>query len=144
MKKNIHKKMQFKVWQRDFWSCRYCGEVVFFSPTLKLLDKLSPGHGYYHPNGKTNKILGLFQWKWASIDHINPVTKGGLNDEDNYVTSCWQCNLKFGNKNLNQGKSKPIEININSKLVNWDGLSSLYIKLVNKDDEWARIIKNSK
>jgi hypothetical protein len=120
--------------------CGYCGEPVFFAPTLKLLEELSPGHGYFHPNGKNGEILPLFQWLWASVDHINPVTKGGENAESNYVTACWKCNLKFNNLSPEQGKPKPVAVNKAVTQVNWDGFSSVYPKLAKSKDEWVRLL----
>ena len=138
----IAKEFQYKVFCRDKWHCRYCSDSVFFSPILKILETISPVHGYYHPNGKSDEMIPLFANKFASVDHITPITKGGENKLDNYVTSCWECNLKFGNKTHEEGKPRPnpISSSINLK---WDGLSSLYPKLLDKDDKWSDIINNS-
>jgi hypothetical protein len=139
-RKNISAKIQFAVWGRDNWHCRYCGQPLFFAPTLKLLEKLNPNHSYYHPNGKQGKILPLFQWAWASIDHITPFSKGGANQKENYVSACWKCNLKYNNKIT--GKDKPKKI-IES---NWDGFSKLYPilqrNLDKKQDKWTKILDN--
>ncbi len=140
-RKIIPKDTQLKVWFRDNWTCKYCGEPVFFAPTLKLLDKISPGRGYYHPNGKTDNILSLFQWRWASIDHVKPHAKGGADDVSNYVTACWGCNLKLRDKSEKQGKPKPGKSNSNAENVNWDGLSSLYTELSQKKDEWYKLLQ---
>ncbi|MBU1197034.1 HNH endonuclease [Candidatus Micrarchaeota archaeon] len=142
MRKNIPKSLQLKIWARDGWSCRYCGEAVFFAPTLKLLNELSPGHGYYHPNGKTGSMLPLFQMRWASVDHVTPFSKGGEDNEQNYVTACWGCNLKYRERTHEQGKPSPIEINMNAKKLGWDGLSSIYLKLSKKRDAWTALFNN--
>lgn len=137
MRKTIPAQVQLQVWKRDNWICKYCGDPVFFAPTLKLLNELSPGHGYYHPSGKEGSILPLFQWKWASVDHIKPVSKGGDNAIDNYVTACWECNLKY-----TDSLDKPAS-NVNNKkaiAVNWDGLSSLYPKLCKNKDKWVKLL----
>lgn len=34
----------------------------------------------------------------ATIDHILPKSKGGINRPDNYVAACRKCNLRKGNK----------------------------------------------
>lgn len=137
MRKAIAKGMQLKIWNRDHWVCRYCGDPIFFSPTLKLLDQISPGHGYYHKNGKTNAMISIFQWKWASIDHIQPHAKGGLDVEENYVSACWKCNLSYGDS-----LEKPVASATNQSAVEsgWDGLSSLYLKLQDEMDEWISLL----
>lgn len=127
MRESINKKTQLEVFNRDKWHCRYCCDAVIYSPVLKVFESISPGHGYYHPHGKTGKMLRYFANKFASVDHIIAVTKGGSNEIDNYVTSCWECNLKFGNKSHSEGKPNPKDI-IDVKL-NWDGMLSLYDKL---------------
>jgi len=40
------------------------------------------------------------------IDHIEPVSKGGLNDINNYVTACFDCNRGKSNISLNKIPSK--------------------------------------
>ena len=138
MRESINKKTQYRVFCRDNWHCRYCEDAVIFSPMLKVFDLISPKHGYYHPHGKFDKMLEYFANKFASVDHIQPVTKGGKNELSNYVTSCWECNLKFGNKTHKEGKVKPKKKHNNP--TNWDGFSSLYPKLINKPDSWSKII----
>ena len=111
----IPEKTRLVVWQRDNWHCRYCGEPVFYAPALKALDELNPGHLYFHPNGKSGKMLPLFQWRWASVDHVVPASKGGSDSVDNYVTACWECNLKY--RDNTEGKPGPLPI----KKSDWDG-----------------------
>ena len=142
MRKSLPKKLQLQVWKRDGWTCRYCSSPVFFAPTLKLLEGKSPGHGYWHSNGKTGKMLGLFQMGWASVDHIIPVAKGGNDDLDNLVTACWKCNLNYKDKSVGEGKSEPTADNKKVKDVNWDGFSSLYPKLSEEKDEWCSLINS--
>jgi len=140
-RKNIPKKIQLEVWKRDSWHCRYCGKPVFFSPTLKLLDQINPNHTYYHKNGKTGKMLELFQKMWASVDHIVPISKGGENEIDNYATACWKCNLKFREKMVGKDKSNPLD----PEAKEWDGFSGLYPSLIRlteqKENEWVKLIK---
>lgn len=58
-----------KILQRDNYTCKYCGASVYQEPNLLL-----------------------------EIDHIIPVSKGGLTTEDNLQTLCWKCNRKKGAK----------------------------------------------
>ena len=44
--------------------------------------------------------------KNLTIDHIIPKSKGGLNTWTNMVTSCSSCNIKKGDKTLEQSKMK--------------------------------------
>ena len=54
---------------RDKYSCRYCDVSVSAEPHLLL-----------------------------EVDHILPVSKGGLSTEDNLQTLCWRCNRTKSNK----------------------------------------------
>lgn len=121
----IPKKIQLEVWSRDNWHCRYCHEPIIYGPALKLFDKINPDHKYFHPNGKIGEMLPLFMWSWASVDHVKPFSKQGENNIENYVSACWKCNLKYGNKEIGSGKPKPKKI-LESE---WDGFYELYKKL---------------
>jgi 5-methylcytosine-specific restriction endonuclease McrA len=44
--------------------------------------------------------------KSLTIDHVIPRSKGGLNTWTNMVTSCFSCNVKKGDKSLEQSKMK--------------------------------------
>lgn len=41
------------------------------------------------------------------VDHIVPVSKGGGNDETNLITSCWDCNIGKGDRELSMAP-KPL------------------------------------
>jgi len=125
VRKNIPPKIQLKVWNRDNWHCRYCGKPIFYALALKELDKLNPNHFYFHSNGKIGKMLPLFIWSWASVDHLNPFSKGGEDSIDNYVSACWDCNLKYNDKEVDKGKPKPKEITESG----WDGFYGVFKKL---------------
>jgi len=140
VRKNLTKALQLAVWHRDAWHCRYCLKPVFFSPTLKLLEDLSPGHSYYHRNGKHGAMLPLFQWGWASVDHVLAVARNGTNEPSNLVTACWRCNLSKNDAHL-ESTTPPQDIPPDLVALRWDGLSSLYIELAKKPDAWCRLIR---
>ena len=136
----ISKQLQISVFCRDHWLCRYCLEPVFFNPTLKLLQDLSPGHGYYHPHSKTGERLTLFQRRFASADHVVPVADGGQNIEENLVTACWECNLGKGNRDPNEFEI--CDVPDTHASVGWDGLATIYPKLPGAKSNWNKIIGN--
>ncbi|MDD2777389.1 MAG: HNH endonuclease signature motif containing protein [Methanocellales archaeon] len=80
----------------------------------------------------------------ASIDHVVPLKKGGSDEIDNYVTACWECNLKFREKSFEERKPKPLPINKMAAKLNWDGFSSLYIKLNKNKDEWIKLLESDR
>lgn len=62
-------KLRQAIKERDGYACKYCGASVEKEPNLLL-----------------------------EIDHIIPVSKGGMTTEDNLQTLCWRCNRSKGNK----------------------------------------------
>lgn len=62
-------KLRQAIKERDGFACRKCGVSVSQEPNLLL-----------------------------EIDHIIPVSKGGLTTEDNLQTLCWRCNRSKGAK----------------------------------------------
>lgn len=62
-------KLRQQIKERDGYTCKQCGASVHQEPNLLL-----------------------------EIDHIIPVSKGGLTTEDNLQTLCWRCNRKKGAK----------------------------------------------
>ncbi len=62
-------KLRQHIKERDGFTCKQCGVSIEQEPNLLL-----------------------------EIDHILPVSKGGLTTEDNLQTLCWRCNRKKGNK----------------------------------------------
>lgn len=62
-------KLRQHIKERDGFTCKNCGISIHQEPNLLL-----------------------------EIDHIIPVSKGGLTTEDNLQTLCWRCNRKKGSK----------------------------------------------
>lgn len=62
-------KLRQHIKERDGYTCKQCGVSIQQEPNLLL-----------------------------EIDHIVPVSKGGLTTEDNLQTLCWRCNRKKGAK----------------------------------------------
>lgn len=60
-----------EIFQRDGWVCHLCGDLV------------NPKYDRTHPEG-------------ATIDHIVPVARGGLDVASNVATAHWRCNLAKG------------------------------------------------
>ena len=62
-----------KIKKRDNYTCKSCGISLTQEPHLLL-----------------------------EIDHIKPLSKGGMTTEDNLQTLCWKCNRTKSNKIINQ------------------------------------------
>lgn len=62
-------KLRESIKHRDSYTCRYCNVSIVAEPHLLL-----------------------------EVDHVFPVSKGGLSTEDNLQTLCWRCNRTKSNK----------------------------------------------
>lgn len=65
-----------KIMERDKYTCKMCGNSILKEPNLLL-----------------------------EIDHILPLSKGGLTVEDNLQTLCWRCNRSKGAKIILSGQT---------------------------------------
>ncbi len=137
MREPIPKATQLQVWYRDGWHCRYCCEPIFFSPTLKLLESLSPGHGYYDRHGKRGVMVSLFENHCACCDHVRPVASGGLTIMENLVSACFQCNRAKSDGPVPKSQERTRH---HPRPADWDGLASLYSKLPGADRSWCRAL----
>lgn len=139
----ISKQIQLEIFLRDKWMCRYCGEEVLFSPALKVLDEQVPDKGYYHRNGRANKMSPMLLNKSGAIDHIHPVSDGGGNEFDNLVSSCWKCNSSKSNDLSPNWINKIIPIEELKPAEGWDGMFGL-IERFDKSNEWIKVKTNIK
>jgi 5-methylcytosine-specific restriction endonuclease McrA len=80
--RKLHK-LREAILARDGYVCRWCGCKTFRVP----------------PNTRR-----LHQFH-ATIDHVVPRSRGGTNDVDNLVMSCFGCNQRRGN---GSGSAGPI------------------------------------
>lgn len=62
-------KLRHDILERDSYTCKYCGASQKNEPNLLL-----------------------------EVDHIIPISKGGLTSVDNLQTLCWRCNRSKGSK----------------------------------------------
>ncbi|MBI3590661.1 MAG: DNA mismatch repair endonuclease MutL [Candidatus Melainabacteria bacterium] len=101
VKKQIRKKppekLLYEVWERDNWSCVYCGKQLLDPDTVKSAIKEAEDAfiTYINEDGKevTNHILREHS---ASYDHYLPVSKmPQFNfDTENLFACCFECNRK--------------------------------------------------
>lgn len=79
----LRKNVRLAVFERDGYSCRYCGGVITRTR-------------YWHENAS----------RWVALihaDHVIPRSKGGTDELANLVTSCGTCNRRKYNSLLPQG-----------------------------------------
>lgn len=76
-----------RVFIRDGFIDRYTGERLIFPPVLRAISLVLPDQFPFHPNWKTDLTHPAFWEIGATIDHLIPVSRGGSDDESNWVTT---------------------------------------------------------
>ena len=76
-----------RVFVRDGFIDRYTGERLIFPPVLRLLSSAMPAEFPFHPNWKTTLTHPAYWELGATIDDLVPVSRGGADDESNWVTT---------------------------------------------------------
>ena len=111
-----------EVYERDFWTCRWCSTPIIADKPIKAMHKQFPTTFY---KGTTNDSMhGLMLSSRVSLDHVLPHSFGGTNEIENLVTSCWPCQFGRGNDLIERlGLSDPRERE--PIPTDWDGCSTL-------------------
>lgn len=78
-----------KIFTRDGWHCRFCGNPVIYKDVVKHFSKLEIGARWGRTNNDKHRGISPF---FAVADHLIVHSKGGDNSPDNIVTACGPCN----------------------------------------------------
>ena len=76
-----------QVFVRDGFVDRYTGAQLIFPPVLRVVSAVLPSEFPFHPHWKTNMTHPAYWEVGATVDHLVPVTRGGADDESNWVTT---------------------------------------------------------
>jgi len=86
----LTKSTKFQIFNRDGWTCFYCGNRLCRS----IKDGTSDAY--------SREELAT----WACIDHVVPISAGGTDAHSNLVTSCRLCNARKGKRTLEEYRQK--------------------------------------
>jgi len=118
---------RMRVFVRDRFTDRYSGRRLVFPGTLRLLSSLLENEENdcfpHHPNWRTDKCHFAFWELYPTIDHVEPVTRGGQDREPNWVSTSMLLNGAKGNYSLDQlgWKLHPVDDG-------WDGLTGWFLR----------------
>ncbi len=91
-----------RVFLRDGFIDRYGGDRLIYPPVLRIVSQMLPEEFPYHPNWKTNLTHSSYWEVAATVDHLIPVTRGGPDDESNWMTTSMVRNSAKMNWTLDQ------------------------------------------
>lgn len=78
----ISTKVKLAAYERDEWTCQYCG-LVFDPKQTWTPNTVAPWMN--HPT---------LSFIFLELDHIHPLSRGGTNDLDNLRAACSPCNRR--------------------------------------------------
>jgi hypothetical protein len=113
-----------EVFVRDGFIDRYSGRRLVFPGTLRLIALLLPQEFPFHSNWKYDACHFAFWELFPTIDHVVPVSRGGLDRDDNWVSTSMLLNAAKANLTLEElgwTLHKPDDAN------RWDGLTNWFI-----------------
>jgi len=115
---------KMKMFIRDGFIDRYSGEKMVFPPVLRLLSKLMPEDLPFQKNWKMSECHLAYWQLLPTVDHIVPVSRGGVDDESNWVCTSQLRNSAKSNWLLEELGWQLHEPGNFSK---WDGLVNWFI-----------------
>lgn len=123
--------LKYKIWERDKYTCHYCG--------LKMRKQFEE-YTRQKKENKLNQTKMTIKRKHVliSIDHIIPRSRGGDYSLENLVTACKPCNVKKSNheaKELLSARSKTFVYRLLEVLVMW-GKWAEKRRLRNSSSSW--------
>jgi hypothetical protein len=114
-----------RVFVRDGFIDRYSGARLLFPPVLRLLSAILPEEFPYHRNWKADVTHQAYYELVATLDHLVPVSAGGLDRDDNMVTTSMALNSAKMNWTL---ELLGWQLYPPGSFAEWDGLLHWYIR----------------
>ena len=129
-KRSYTKAQSVSVFLRDGFIDRYSGQRLVFPGTLRLISQLLPEEIPYHKNWKTTECHILFWHLSPTIDHVEPVARGGLDIEDN-----WVCTSMLRNAAKSHWTLEELGWHLHppGSLGDWDGLLGWFMNYVSNE-----------
>ena len=120
---------------KDGFIDRYTGNRLLNPGVLKVISYYFPEEFPYQSHWKMTETHSAYWELVPTSDHIYPIAKGGIDDEKNWVTSSMKNNSIKSNYTIDEIHWKLYPKGDISK---WDGLTGVFLELVNKDNELLR------
>lgn len=147
-KRSYSDKDKCKLFYRDGFIDRYTGDRLVNPGILKVLSIYFPEEFPYQAHWKMEATHFAYWELVPTVDHIYPISLGGEDDISNMVTTSMLHNSIKSNWTLDQMNWR---LHPEGHGEDWDGLSTLFIDLVDKDQnllndnyikKWYRLVKN--
>jgi 5-methylcytosine-specific restriction endonuclease McrA len=125
-----------KVFRDDGFIDRYSGEKLVYPPVLRILSYIMPAEFPFQKNWKMSECHIAYWELVPTIDHKNPVSRGGKDEYENWVcTSQLRNNIK-SNWTLEELGWK---LHDPGNIEDWDGMMGWFMDYVSKNEH---VLKN--
>ena len=131
-KRTYSDKQKIKQFIKDGFIDRYSGQRLVNPGLLKVISCYLPEAFPYHPHWKMDECHNAYWELIPTVDHIHPIALGGADSEENYATTSMLHNSIKNNWTLEQLQWSLYPA---GDYTEWDGLTGLFIKLVEQDKE---------
>ena len=125
-------KQKIKQFIKDGFIDRYSGQRLVNPGLLKVISYYLPDVFPYHPHWKMDECHNAYWELIPTVDHIYPIALGGTDSEENYATTSMLHNSIKNNWTIEQLQWTLYPA---GDYTEWDGLTNLFIKLVEQDKE---------
>jgi 5-methylcytosine-specific restriction endonuclease McrA len=123
-------RQSLRVFTRDGFIDRYSGLRLVFPGVLRLLSRLLPREFPFHRNWKIAETHPAYWELFPTIDHVLPITRGGVDSEANWVTTSMLQNAAKANWTLTElGWS----LRAPGSLGEWDGLTGFFMEFIDSE-----------
>ena len=135
-KRSYTPKQMMKQFFEDGFIDRYSGKHLINPGLLRVISEKMPQSFPYQAHWKTSECHIAFYEYSPTIDHIIPISLGGEDTNRNWATTSMLNNSAKANFTLEQ-----LQWNLKDKgkITEWDGLSHLFIEIVDKDNSLLKI-----
>lgn len=124
-----------EIFIRDGFVDRYSGEKLVFPPVLRMLSRLMPKEFPFHKNWKMSESHIAYWQLIPTLDHVIPVSRGGEDNESNWVCSSQLRNSAKSNWLLEE---LGWQLHPAGDLKEWDGQIKWF---VNYADDYPEVLE---
>ena len=120
---NLLKKTE--IFRRDGFIDRYSGEKLIYPPVLKILSVLMEKEFPYQKNWKMSETHIAWWELIPTVDHVEPVARGGEDEKEN-----WVCTSQLRNSAKSNWKLEELgwERKKKGDLKKWDGMMGWFME----------------
>lgn len=140
---------KIKIFIRDGFVDRYSGERLVFPPILRIISLAMPEEFPFQKNWKISDCHLAYWHLLPTVDHIVPVSRGGSDEESN-----WVCTSQLRNSAKSNWLLEELgwQLHKAGDLKDWDGLLGLFMEYISDNPEtlangyissWYRAVKQA-